>query len=124
MNEHFTREEAVKICLSKQHLLRQEFITPKSRIKYVVNFIVPVPANKDEIDEFRELVAEYLQTKDRTELFKFDARPRADEFVPVLFGRADLKGGENLLSVPLHSFVDQEGQIMYGFQVHPQSILF
>lgn len=121
--DYFTRAEAVKLCNSKQHLIRQEFITPKSGIKYVVNFIVPVPTNQEEMDEFRELVVAYLQTSDRTELFKFDARPRVDKFVPVLFGRADLKGGENLLSVPLHSFVDQDGQIRYGFQVHPRSIL-
>lgn len=117
MEEYFTREEAVKLCLSHQHLVGKQFAVPDGMI-YTVNFIVTVPANKYEMDEFRDLVGVYLQTGDRTNLFIFDQRQRKDEFVPVLFGRADLKTGANLLCVPLRSHVDQGGQMKYGYEVY------
>ena len=116
MEEYFTREEAVKLCLSFQHLVRQQF-TSERGITYDINFIVPVPANKEESDEFRDLLEGYLRTGDRTELFKFDVRERPDEFIPALFGRAHLKGGTNLLCVFQCQFVDQEGRIQLGFEV-------
>lgn len=124
MGEYFTREEAVKLCLSFQHLIQREFTNPKSRIKYSVDFIVPAPANRELLDEFRELINTFYNMGDNTELRIFDSKLTEDEFIPFLFARGILTRGANLLAIPMRHFVDQTGQMRNGFQVHPQSILF
>lgn len=124
MGEYFTRKEATDISKSFKHLSGQEFIIPKSGIKYVVYFVVPVPANKEDIEEFRELVYEYLQSGSNNKLKEFDSIPRKDEFIPYLFCRGDIKGGANLLSVSLCPHVSENGLHRYGFEVYPNYYLF
>lgn len=121
MEEYFTREEAVKLCLSYQHLIHHTFTYEDGRV-YTVNFILPVPYN--EINEFVDLLKGYIQTGDRTDLFVFDARQRKDEFIPVLFCRVDIGIHANLLSVCLSLFADQEGQLKYGFEINSDHLLY
>lgn len=125
-NLSFTHAEALAISNSLSHLKDTTFVDPKSKLTYLIFTALPIPVDKNEQSELRDMLASFFEGggRDKTELDLFESREREDVFTVALFGISPLKQGANFLTLLLGQFVNQGGLLQYGFRIHQQSILF
>lgn len=126
---YLSYQDALNECKSSAHLLGTYFETSPGA-KYEVFTINPIPLS--EIDEFRELLSTFIETKgsNKIELQLFESRFRTDNFTVVLSaarvvaGTANLSPQVNLITASLRRYVQTDGSLKYGFPVSESLILF